>query len=386
MLNAYTLPIKYAIVFFPFVAALFTLPFVIYNYRKYGSIPILRVIVVYSFILFCICAYFLVIMPLPKRAAVAASKPIKPGLKPFTDLMVGLRKYKVVDNLKDVYAWKRYLTSSDFFQIVANIAMLIPLGFYLRYYFRLNFLYTTLIGILTGLFFEITQYTGIFGIYAHAYRYACTDDVINNALGACLGWLLSPVLMFFLPSRDKLDSLSYKKGMKVSYIRRLFALLFDWVFLSSIAFVIAYLWDYIDKINFLNITYPTFIFIVIVLYFTLFQYLNKGKTLGKALLKIRVKSLNGNSLSFKQCLIRFVYIYILLPITFIINVGGLLLLTAGLANIQEGDIVSIIAATIGSIILVTTFVYLITFLAKNKCLPHEYRSKTQDISTIKKEA
>ena len=64
-MNAYSIPIKFAIITFPFIAFILTIPFLIYQYRKYGAIPILKSIIFYSFILYMITAYYMVMLPLP---------------------------------------------------------------------------------------------------------------------------------------------------------------------------------------------------------------------------------------------------------------------------------------------------------------------------------
>ena len=43
--------IKAAMLFFPVLALLITLPYMIINYRKYGSVNKLRTLILYSFIL-----------------------------------------------------------------------------------------------------------------------------------------------------------------------------------------------------------------------------------------------------------------------------------------------------------------------------------------------
>ena len=62
----YIRSIEMACLFFPFIAFLFTLPFVLYEYHKYGSINKFRTLILYSFILYLMVIYFLVILPLPK--------------------------------------------------------------------------------------------------------------------------------------------------------------------------------------------------------------------------------------------------------------------------------------------------------------------------------
>ena len=61
---SYIESIKTALCVFPVIAFLFTIPFILSQYHKYGSIHKLRVFIVYSFILYMITVYFLVILHL----------------------------------------------------------------------------------------------------------------------------------------------------------------------------------------------------------------------------------------------------------------------------------------------------------------------------------
>ena len=71
LLTRYFGPIKQAMVVFPLIAGFFTLPYLLHEYRKYGAILFLRTLMVYSFILYMMCAYFLIILPLPPVEEVA---------------------------------------------------------------------------------------------------------------------------------------------------------------------------------------------------------------------------------------------------------------------------------------------------------------------------
>lgn len=62
---SYLVPIKTALIIFPFLALLITLPYIIYEYHHYGSVNKLRTLIIYSFILYLMTIYFLVILPLP---------------------------------------------------------------------------------------------------------------------------------------------------------------------------------------------------------------------------------------------------------------------------------------------------------------------------------
>ena len=60
-MDSYLVAIRQALVLFPVLALFFTVPYVGYNYHKYGSILSLRILIVYSFMLYLLCVYCLVI-------------------------------------------------------------------------------------------------------------------------------------------------------------------------------------------------------------------------------------------------------------------------------------------------------------------------------------
>ena len=72
-----------AVILFPFVVAIFTLPYIAYNYHKYGSVISLKVVIVYSFIFYILCMYCLVILPLPSPEKAATLHSHKIQLEPF---------------------------------------------------------------------------------------------------------------------------------------------------------------------------------------------------------------------------------------------------------------------------------------------------------------
>ena len=160
--------IKIAIFTFPIIAFLFTIPFILHQYHKYGSINKLRVLIIYSFILYLITIYFLVILPLPSEVEVLNMKNIIPQLEPFkfiNDILLDTNF-----NIKDINTYIPTLTNPSVYTMLFNIIMTIPLGMYLRYYYKCSFLKTLIISFLISLFFELTQLTGLYGIYPKAYR------------------------------------------------------------------------------------------------------------------------------------------------------------------------------------------------------------------------
>ena len=67
----------------PFLAFLLTLPYMILNYRKYGSVNKLRVLIFYSFMLYLMTVYLLVILPLPDPSKIHTSYSEMVNLHPF---------------------------------------------------------------------------------------------------------------------------------------------------------------------------------------------------------------------------------------------------------------------------------------------------------------
>ncbi len=307
-----------ACLIFPMVAAVFTLPFLIVNYRRYGGIAVMRVLVVYSFILYQMCAFLLTVLPLPSRAAVAAKPAPAIGWMPFTDLTTGLTKFGIElsspETLTSWEGWKAYLTSSDFFQILANIVMQIPLGMYLRYYFRRTWKQALLIGFCVSLFYELTQLTGLWFIYPHAYRYASVDDLINNTLGCLVGFWLMPAVSWMLPSREEIDQLSYEKGQQITLLRRMLAAGVDWVLYGMVLTLGTMVVELIG--NPMNVSVPGCGMLWFLAYFAVIPKLTGGRTPGHTLLKLRVVDQNGNTPRLWQLLARYGIMYVVEPIFF----------------------------------------------------------------------
>lgn len=76
----------------------------------------------------------------------------------------------------------------------------------------------------------------------------------------------------------------------------------------------------IYDINYFGIAYNVLDVVVIISYFAIFQYFNKGKTIGKKILKIKVVSKDDSELSLVNYLLRTIILY---NIVFtVINIGG----------------------------------------------------------------
>ncbi|WP_346026670.1 VanZ family protein [Beduinella massiliensis] len=300
-LNAYWDPIKTALILFPLIAALFTLPYVIVQYRRYGALLGFRIFIVYSFILYLMCALFLAVLPLPDPEKVRSMTGPVVQLVPFQAIL-DIGKTKGFD-ISSPGTYALALRSPALFQIAANLIMFVPLGAYLKYYFRCSLKKTALLGFCFSLFIEITQLTGDFFLYPRPYRLFDVDDLMINTLGACAGYLLGALGARVLPSVEAMDRKSYKKGTRPSLTRRCLAYLIDW---TLILLIVAILPVHIDR--------EPGRFVVIVLWFVLIPTLSRGYTPGKWVVKLRVVTDGGSVPSLPRYALRYLSLYyIFLP-------------------------------------------------------------------------
>lgn len=282
-MEIYKIPIEVAFITFPFVAFLFTLPFLIYEYHKYGAIPLIKSIVVYSFILYILAAYFMVILPLPKISDVINYKGPTMQLIPFqfiTDI-----KQTTNINFNNIQSILTFLNKSTVYTVLFNILLTVPFGVYLKYLFNKKWYQAIIASFGLSLFFEITQLSGLYGIYPRPYRLFDIDDLIINTLGGFIGYTISPLLLIFLPSRETLENQSYIKGKKVSLIRRGVAFFIDLVFLSlfSLIFKVILLETKISKL---------YLLFSIIFYYLIIPTFNNTKTFGKTIVKLEIISKN----------------------------------------------------------------------------------------------
>lgn len=292
-MESYVRVVGQALLFFPVAAAVIALPFLIHHYRKYGSMTFARFFLSYSFVLYSICAYFLVILPLPSREAVAQMT--GPSVQPLPFSFFRDLSKETGFLLTDPSTYLPALLSNFTLQFVFNIALLVPLGFYLRYYFRRKMLAAVCISLGVSLFFELTQLSGLYGLYPRAYRLFDVDDLLCNTLGGFLGYVLTGPLLRILPNRDEIDEKSFRKGERVTFTRRCLSFFVDLLFVSLLGSLLA-----------VFVSFGAWSFaLAYLLYFGLLQWAWKGKSLGKRLTKICVVNRDGTRVLLWRCLLRY---------------------------------------------------------------------------------
>ncbi len=94
------------------------------------------------------------------------------------------------------------LSSGVFLQVAFNVVFFVPLGFFVAYWLRRGVGAALLAGLGVSLLIEVTQGTGLWGIYPCPYRLADVDDLITNTGGALIGWAIGVLVWRVLPLRD----------------------------------------------------------------------------------------------------------------------------------------------------------------------------------------
>ena len=224
---------------FPLVALLLALPYALYQYRRFGAISVWKTFVVFTFILYCMCAVSLIVFPLPKDPSQIVEIAQTPQLQPFH--FVEQIRETTDFSWADRSTWGPTLKARAAYEAYFNVLLTVPLGAYLCYLFRCRWWMALLIGMATTLLFETSQLTGLFGIYDHPYRLFDVDDLILNTTGTMLGfWLMIP-LAWALPSMDEVNEQARERGSsRVSLTRRVLAAVVDLAVLA-VLFVLAWI-------------------------------------------------------------------------------------------------------------------------------------------------
>ncbi|GAA1909781.1 VanZ family protein [Streptomyces sodiiphilus] len=223
MFRTYLLPVEAAVWIFPFVAAVIVVPVAVRGYRRRGRAGGWSALVFYSFVFYLLAALLQTLMPLPLDTdahCATVRYASSPQLQPLA----------FVDSISAAAGGNRspqhLLGLAPTWTTLLNAVLLLPLGVYLRYHLRQGLLASTALAFFTSLFFETTQYTGLWYLYACPYRQFNVDDLTLNTAGAVLGWFLAGPLGRRLPVNDPhLERVRY--GSRVTVPRRALAWLTD---------------------------------------------------------------------------------------------------------------------------------------------------------------
>lgn len=371
-MGGYIEALEQAAILFPILAVLFTIPYIAWNYHKYGSVLSLRILIVYSFILYMLCAYCLVILPLPTGEAAANLSGHQAQLVPFTFLGDIARESDAV--LSQPRTWLTVFNSNAFLTTLFNLFLTMPFGMYLRYYFRCGWKRTLVYSLLLSLFFELTQLSGLYFIYPGSYRLFDVDDLIVNTCGSMIGFVLARIAMRFLPSREELDRESFVRGRRVSLLRRIVAFIYDEIAYAVLFIVVFLIWT----ANFGTMSVWVYALIWLA-YFALCPIVLRGQTIGHRLTKLRIVSSGVGRAHWYQYALRYTLLFVLL-------VAAPVVLNWSISFLAGRGLLGEPAAVLAYGIVDGGHLFLLLFeaarMAMRRQLFYERWSKTKLISTV----
>ena len=369
--------IKNAILFFPIVAFFITIPYILIQYHKFGSVYYYRSIIVYSFVLYLIVAYFLIIFPLPSKEEVALLTTPRWQLQPFSFLLDIINKSPL--EISDITTYLPTLKSQAFRQAFFNVLLCIPFGIYLHYYFKNSLKKTVVLTFCLSLFFELTQLTGLYFIYPRNYRLFDVDDLILNTTGGLIGYFLGSIILRFLPNRNKIDEIALNRGMKVSFIKRCVAFILDLI-LFHLLFTITNV--FVQRFISSNLTSRIVYVLLLIYYFVIRPTAKNSQTYGQQFLNLKLICITSTANpKWHQILLYYWYFYFF-------SFGSITFISIAIMHLKEKEIISTNRYTV--ILLSFVILYLLCALLYfikrilNKELIFEKLSGLKLKSTIKK--
>ncbi len=262
-----------------------------------------KTIIMFSFIFYFLSALCLVLLPFPStRDTCSLQSPdtVHTNLRLFQFVEDILKDSGVV--LTNPSTWLAITKQQAFYQAFFNFLLLMPFGVYLRYFLqeRRYWKRAFIISFLLTLFYEITQRTGIYGIFNCAYRIFDVDDLLLNSIGALLGFFLAPIVWALFPSHEEVEAKAAEMEKKdiVKPISILLALVIDLFIVQVIWFIIGALTGYSGTFEFL---------VVIALYMTIFGFIPSmmnGATVGMKIMRFTMVHKKGKSIvkqSWRRC-------------------------------------------------------------------------------------
>ena len=312
------------------------------------------------------CAYFLVILPLPSKSEVALLTTPRTQLIPFNFVFDFINNTSF--NIANPSTYLKAITENCFFVPIYNILITIPFGIYLRYYFKCSFKKTVLFSFLLSLFFELTQLTGLYFIYPRGYRLFDVDDLFLNTLGGALGYFIAKPFVKLLPKRERIDEKAFTKGQKISGFKRLTSFILDLI-----------IYSFLTSIIFLLTRFKYTYCISLVIYYVLIPYILKGSTFAEKFINLRIIDYKEKNNFIRLFLRKILFVLIYIGIPFLI-----LFIMSKTVHSNIPELYIKIIFIVGFFIIVLMYIIIgIKYVFTNKPMVYEKISKTKMVSTIK---
>lgn len=215
-LRSYSASFSTALALWPVASLVLTLPILAILYHREGRLRIWSAVGCYVVVFYFLGLACMTVYPLPDgTSGLGITYGTTPGLNP-------LRFLNVI----------RHPTGFGVFELTANVALFVPLGFIAARGLGWGPVRSVLAGFAVSLLVETTQLTGDWGLYPYAYRTFDVEDLVMNTFGAFIGWMGAAVLGHFAPRR--IDPEALVPTRNPGLVRRTVAFALDlvlvWVF------------------------------------------------------------------------------------------------------------------------------------------------------------
>ncbi|RZU63859.1 VanZ like protein [Microterricola gilva] len=258
------------------LAVLLFVPFVALSYRRRGGLSPWRIVGWAALLVYSLAIWSYTLLPFPDASDISC---VGAQLDPLQAL-VDIRSF-------DTDGPRALLTNPAVLQLVFNVLLFMPLGFLLRTLFARGAVVATVVGFSVSLLVELTQLSGIWGLYSCAYRFFDVDDLIANTLGALLGSLVAIAVV----RRGTAGTPAAPSA--ITPWRRLLGMLCDWLFVVVLGSAAAIAWRALQlyalgvPFDDLNLTVEHLLALWLPLLIQLGVVLGTGSTIGESTVLLR---------------------------------------------------------------------------------------------------
>lgn len=218
-LSNYSANFQLALILWPMASFVLTLPILAYLYHRDGRLKFSAVAATYLAILYLMGLGCFTLWPLPSGES-------GPGISYGVDANFNPLQF-IADIQKDGLP--------AVFQLLFNVALFMPLGLIAGRLLRMRLMPTIMLSLAVSALIEVAQFTGLFGIYAYAYRCCDIDDLITNVMGGALGWLAASAIEKAVPQKAEVVEITKHPG----FVRRCVAL---WIDLLLAGIAVSIIW------------------------------------------------------------------------------------------------------------------------------------------------
>jgi len=200
-------------------------PFVAVAYRRHGRLTFTHFLISAAALIYFWAIWVYTLLPLPNPNTIQCVSAITDPMSVVHDLQTALN------------ASGSLLRQPAFLQLAFNVLLFMPLGFFLRVLGKRGVVTALATGFGLSLLIELTQLTGVWGLYPCSYRFFDVGDLMTNTSGALLGSLVAFVVPRHLRTAQHNDVA--RMPLPVTRSRRVLAALCDVLGFWLVSFAVA---------------------------------------------------------------------------------------------------------------------------------------------------